>query len=91
MSTLSDDRINYLSHRIQETLGQAGYGSYPDPDKALKEIKRILIGALKADDAVEDLVRQKIANLKRGVAEGSPEWDILYHKYFEEEMAKRGQ
>ena len=26
----------------------------------------------------------------RGVPEGSPEWDILYGKYFEEEMQRHG-
>ena len=89
MSFLSDDRINSLAHHIHEALVQQGRGTYVDSNKALKEIKRGLIDALKADDVIDVKVRQKIASLKREVQEGSPEWDILYRKYFDEELAKR--
>jgi hypothetical protein len=33
-------------------------------------------------------VRRKLESLKRGVLEGSSEWDVLYRKYYEEEVAK---
>ncbi|OGP14135.1 MAG: hypothetical protein A3I75_06175 [Deltaproteobacteria bacterium RIFCSPLOWO2_02_FULL_50_16] len=90
MSSFSDDRINDLAHKILEALVQKGGGSsYPDPDRALKEIKRVLAGRLKVDEILEAKVRQKILNLKRGVTEGSAEWDILYRKYLEEEMSRR--
>jgi hypothetical protein len=35
-------------------------------------------------------VRRKIASLKRGVVEGSGEWQILYRRYREEELRKKG-
>ena len=35
-------------------------------------------------------VRSKIASLKRGVIEGSPEWNILFRRYREEELRKKG-
>ena len=89
MSAISDDRINYLAHQIQETLTQQERGSYPDKDAALKDIKHSLISVLKTDEATNDKVRQKIANLKRGVQEGSPEWDVLYRKYMDEELEKK--
>ena len=41
-------------------------------------------------DEVDQAAKTKVASLKRGVTEGSPEWDILYGKYFEEEMQRRG-
>ena len=34
--------------------------------------------------------KKMVASLKRGVVEGSPEWDVMYRKYFEEELNKRG-
>jgi hypothetical protein len=41
-------------------------------------------------DDVDKAAKAKVASLKRGVTEGSPEWDIMYGKYFEEEMQRRG-
>ncbi len=41
-------------------------------------------------DAVDATVRRKIASIKRGVVEGSAEWDILYRRYREEELRKKG-
>jgi hypothetical protein len=35
---------------------------------------------------VDKAARQKIENQKRGIPEGSAEWEILYRKYYEEEM-----
>ena len=43
----------------------------------------------KIDEAIDLAVRQKIETQKRGIPEGSEEWDILYRKYFEEESARR--
>ena len=34
--------------------------------------------------------RQKIENQKRTILEGSQEWDILYRKYYNEEVKKLG-
>jgi len=44
----------------------------------------------RAQDQIDDEVRNKIASLKRGVQEGSREWDILYKKYYEEEAQRKG-
>ena len=41
-------------------------------------------------DEIDKKVQAKIASLKRGVPEGTPEWDILYGKYFEEEIQRHG-
>jgi hypothetical protein len=48
-----------------------------------------MTSVLKEDDMIDSLVRQKIASLKRGVPVGGNEWDILYRKYYEEEVARR--
>ena len=45
----------------------------------------------KEDDELDAKARSKVSSLKRGVVEGSPEWDILYKKYYEEEVGKRGK
>jgi hypothetical protein len=84
---LSDDRISHLSHRILERI--RGLVGMPDEERALREIKRRMTAVLKEDDVIDNLVREKIASLKRGVPVGGNEWEILYRKYYEEEAARR--
>lgn len=87
----SDDRIGHLAHLIHKGLVQDGLASYPDPDKAHHEIKKTLIDYFKVEDLADQAAREKVASLKRGVAEGSREWEVLYRKYLEEELARRGR
>ena len=56
-----------------------------DPRAHLANLK----GMPRVEDEVDTFVRQKIAKLSRRVPEGGREWEILYRKYFGEEMAKR--
>ena len=86
---LSEERISHLAHLIWDALYDEDLADYPDEEETLKGIKRAIFEHLKTDDQIDDLVREKIASLKRGVQEGSREWDILYRKYYEEEAAKK--
>ena len=87
----SDDRISHIAHVIHKGLTKDGLVTYTDEDKAHREIKKTLIEYLKVEDAADEAAREKVASLKRGVLEGSREWEVLYRKYFEEEMAKKGR
>lgn len=87
----SDDRISHLAHLIHKGLVKDQLAAYTDEDKAHREIKKTLIEYLKVEDAADEAARGKIASLKRGVLEGSREWEVLYRKYFEEELAKKGR
>ena len=62
---------------------------FPDEGMALREAKAAFQAYMRAGDDVDTFVRQKIGKLSRRVPEGGREWDILYRKYFEEEIAKR--
>ena len=37
---------------------------------------------------IDRKVKAKLGSYSRGVIEGSPEWDVLYRKTFDEEMRK---
>ncbi len=87
----SEDRISHLAHLIHDGLYNDMLVEYPDEDKTLRELKKMLNDYFRIEDEVDDVVRAKIASLKRGVFEGSREWDVLYKKYSEEEMSKRGR
>ncbi len=91
MTKFSDDRISHVAHLIHEKLYQALLVDYPDEEKALREIKKTLIDYFKVEDEADQAAREKISSLKRGVTVGSREWEVLYRKYFEEELQKKGR
>ncbi len=86
---LTEDRISHLSHLVLDRLYKDDLADFPDEAQALREAKQVFARYVKAEDEVDTFVRQKIAKLSRRVPEGGREWEILYRKYFEEEMAKR--
>ena len=53
------------------------------------QIVRTLKRELERGGEMEEAARRKIASQKRRIPEGSPEWDILFQKYYEEERRKR--
>ncbi|MFZ5997189.1 MAG: DUF507 family protein [Nitrospirota bacterium] len=56
-----------------------------------REIKRTIINELKFGEELDGVVRQKLQSLSKKPVEGSPEWDVMYKKYFEEEEIKKGR
>ena len=87
---LSDDRISHISHLVFDAVWKDDLVDFPDENKALLEIKKVITSFLKVEDDADSAARNKIRSLSRGVPEGSREWDILYKKYFEEEVSKKG-
>lgn len=86
---LTEDRISHLSHLVIDRLYKDDLADFPDEAAALREAKGAFLSFVRAEDEVDTFVRKKIASLSRNVPEGGREWEILYRKYFEEEMAKR--
>ena len=50
----------------------------------------ILQDLLKEEEAMDAEVRKKISSQKKEILEGSEEWDVLYRKYYAEEMRRMG-
>ena len=86
---LSEDRISHIAHLISDGIWKDDLVDFTDDDRALQEIKRTIRDYLKVEDEADTVAREKIRSLSRQVPEGSREWEVLYKKYFEEEMAKR--
>lgn len=87
---LSEDRISHICHKIHDRLYLDEFVDYKDEDEALRAIKKIFNDFLALEDQIDDKVRAKIKSIKRGITEGSSEWEILHKKYYEEEMRKKG-
>lgn len=86
---LTEARISHLSHLVRHALQKAGIADFPDDPAAHREAKAVLVSYARAEEEADALAREKISRLSRHVPEGGREWDILYRKYFEEEMARR--
>jgi hypothetical protein len=77
-----------LAHKITDAIWNDDLVDYSDEDQALRIAKKAIAEFVQEDEAIDRAARAKVASLKRGVVDGSPEWDILYRKYYEEEMKK---
>jgi hypothetical protein len=87
---LSEDRISHISHLVLDMLMQNRHVDAIQPEeRILREIKRTITDELKFEDDADAAARRTIQSLSRRVPEGSREWDVLYRKYFEEEMNRR--
>jgi len=88
---LSRDKLNKLAHTVTDALeGAQGVKFVQDRNAVRLEIRRILEEALKAEARIDAAARQKIDSQKRTILEGTQEWDILYRKYYNEEVKKLG-
>ncbi|MDA8430439.1 MAG: DUF507 family protein [Geobacteraceae bacterium] len=83
--SISEDRVSHLAHKIMERIWRDDLADWTDERRALERIKESLAAYFHVADEIEETVRVK---LKTKVP-GSRDWDILYHKYYQEELAKR--
>ena len=87
---LSEERQSHLAHIIIDGIWNDDIVEYTDEDAALRTAKKAIVDWVKEEDNLDTTVREKVASLKRNVTEGTPEWEIMYSKYYEEEMRKHG-
>jgi hypothetical protein len=86
---LSHERCVHLSHLFVNALEDDDSVEFLlDPNDIRLKMLQILEAELMKEDELEDAIRRKIASQKREVPEGSPEWDLLFRKYYEEEVKK---
>lgn len=89
---LTQDKISHLSHVLLKGLLEKDLiEAIEDEGKIRAEIKRTIISELKIGEEIDAAVRKKLLSFSKKIAEGSPEWDVLYKKYFREEEFKRGR
>ena len=86
---LSREKVVRLSHLIfNEFNNDEEIEFFAEPSEIRQEIFKMISDEMKADEAIDALVRRKIESQKRTIQEGSDEWDVLYRKYYEEEVGR---
>ena len=88
---LSREKIIQLSHKIVEAIEELDeIEIFDEPNAIRQEIVKILNDLMHEEEKVDAAVRQKITSQKRSIPEGSGEWEILYRKYYNDEMRRLG-
>jgi hypothetical protein len=88
---VSRDKIIQLSHVITEALAQRPEVKFHQDHNTVRLGLRRMLEQLFAGEArMDEAVRTKISSQKKGILEGSDEWEILYRKYYQEELKRLG-
>lgn len=87
---MSEERLSYLASLLIDGIWKDDLVDFTDDDLAMRIAKRAAMAFLGEMKDIDKKAREKVSSLKRNVIEGSPEWDVMYRKYYEEEMQRRG-
>jgi hypothetical protein len=80
----------HLSHLITDALDEDPSVSFLRSHNQVRlEVLEALRREAAQEEDIERRARAKIASMKKDIAEGSPEWDILFAKFYEEERDTR--
>ena len=91
-SRLSREKINFLSKQILGLLSGSDQVEFLDDPN---EIRLIIVKAIEEEmrlyETLDKKAVDKIQSQKKAIEEGSREWEILYRKYYNEELTKLGK
>jgi hypothetical protein len=88
---LSRDKIIEMSHALVKNLATLPHAEFVQQKNDVRlEIFSELQALLREEASIDRAARQKIQSQKKEIVEGSGEWDILFRKYYSEEMRKLG-
>jgi hypothetical protein len=84
---LSREKVTLLSHRIADQLAEIDEVEFIEDRNTIRlAVVDILNTWLRKEAEIDKAARKKVSSQKRDIPEGSAEWEILYRKYYEEEM-----
>jgi hypothetical protein len=88
---ISPDKLNRLAHTVADTLAEIDQVGFMEDRNTIRQEARKALTALLTQEAGIDLAaRNKIASQRKVILEGSQEWEILYRKYYNDEVRKLG-
>ena len=88
---ISRDKLNKLAHTVDDTLAEIPECDFlEDRNTIRQEARKALEKLLLEETKIDAAARLKIASQRKIILEGSQEWDILYRKYYNDEVKKLG-
>jgi hypothetical protein len=88
---ITRDKLNKIAHTVADTLAEIDEVEFLEDRNTVRQaaraaMEKLLLDELKLDTAA----RLKIQSQRKIIPEGSQEWDILYRKYYNDEVKKLG-
>ena len=88
---ISPDKLNKLAHTVADTLAEIDEVGFLEDRNTIRQEARTALTALLTQEAgIAEAARKKIASQRKIILEGSKEWEILYRKYYNDEVRKLG-
>jgi hypothetical protein len=88
---LTQAKVNKLAAVTADALASMKSVEFNEPYEDVRgELRRIIEELLREEHKLDQAARQKIESQRRVILEGTQEWDILYRKYYNEEVKKLG-
>ena len=88
---ISRDKVNKVAHVVSDALAELEQVDFVEDRNTIRlEIRKVLEELLNQEEKIDAAAKAKIESQKRTILEGSQEWDILYRKYYNEEVKKLG-
>ena len=89
---LSREKVNYLARQVLDFLFENDQVEFLDESN---EIRLVIVRSIEDEinlyDSIDKKAIEKIESQKKSIKEGSREWEILYRKYYNEEISKLGK
>ena len=87
---LSREKINHLSKLIITDMAKDDRVEFFEEENNIRlEIVKEVTDVLKVDDEIDEAARKTLASYSKNIREGTPEWEVLYNKHYNEEAKKR--
>ena len=91
-SRLSREKINFLSKQVLTLLNTNDQVEFLDD---ANEIRLVIVKSIEEEmklyESLDKKAIDKIQSQKKAIEEGSREYEILYRKYYNDELAKLGK
>ena len=88
---ITADKLNKLAHTVADTLAEIAEVDFlEDRNTIRQEARKALEKLLMEETKIDAAARMKISSQRKIITEGSQEWDILYRKYYNDEVKKLG-
>ena len=88
---ISRDKLNKLAHTVADTLADIDeVGFNEDRNTIRQEARKALEMLLNEEAKIDAAARAKITSQRKIILEGTQEWEILYRKYYNDEVKRLG-
>ena len=88
---ISRDKLNKLAHTVADALAEIDEVEFLEERNMIRqEARKGLEALLMQETKIDAAARLKISGQRKIIMEGSQEWDILYRKYYNDEVKKLG-